>query len=63
MSASDAQACALMEHELSHCAQELDDFGAPKFPKRWMHPKPPTMPGPQKPKTAYFCAIAMSRWQ
>ena len=31
--ASDAQACALIEHELSHCAQELDDFGAPKFRK------------------------------
>jgi hypothetical protein len=33
MAASDAQACALMEHELSHCAQELDDYGAPKFRK------------------------------
>jgi hypothetical protein len=32
-SASDPRACALMEHELSHCAQERDDYGAPKFRK------------------------------
>lgn len=25
--------CALLEHELYHCAQSLDDFGAPKFSK------------------------------
>lgn len=28
---SDAEFCALVEHELYHCAQEHDDFGAPKF--------------------------------
>lgn len=27
----DAEFCALIEHELSHCAQEHDAFGAPKF--------------------------------
>lgn len=32
-SASDAQACALIEHELYHCAQEKDEFGAPRFNK------------------------------
>lgn len=32
-SASDAQACALIEHELYHCAQERDEFGQPKFNK------------------------------
>ncbi|MGO7741237.1 hypothetical protein ACC733_38725, partial [Rhizobium johnstonii] len=63
MSASDAQARALMEHELSNCAQGLDDFGAPKFRKRRIHTKPRTTPGLQKPKTAYFCAITMTRGQ
>lgn len=29
----DASFCALVEHELYHCAQELDDFGQPKFRK------------------------------
>lgn len=29
--ASDAEFCALVEHELYHVAQELDAFGAPKF--------------------------------
>lgn len=29
--ASDAERCALIEHELYHCAQETDEFGAPKF--------------------------------
>src|ERR1700704_5355662 len=28
---SDAQWCALCEHELSHCGVERDAFGAPKF--------------------------------
>lgn len=28
---SDAEFCALVEHELYHCAQETDEFGAPKF--------------------------------
>lgn len=28
---SDAQFCALIEHELYHCAQALDQYGAPKF--------------------------------
>lgn len=31
--ATDAQACALIEHELYHCAQERDEFGAPRFNK------------------------------
>lgn len=29
--ADDASFCALIEHELSHAAQALDDFGQPKF--------------------------------
>jgi hypothetical protein len=29
--ADDASFCALVEHELHHCAQEQDEFGAPKF--------------------------------
>lgn len=29
----DASFCALVEHELSHCAQALDIFGMPKFRK------------------------------
>lgn len=28
---SDAEWCALVEHELYHIAQQLDEFGAPKF--------------------------------
>ncbi|NHK29179.1 hypothetical protein FF098_014760 [Parvularcula flava] len=28
---SDAEFCALVEHELYHCAQEKDEFGAPRF--------------------------------
>lgn len=28
---NDAAFCALVEHELTHCAQEQDEFGAPKF--------------------------------
>jgi len=28
---SDAEFCALIEHELLHCGQERDEFGAPKF--------------------------------
>lgn len=31
MAASDAQFCALVEHELYHIGQELDEYGAPKF--------------------------------
>lgn len=31
--ASDAEFCALVEHELYHIAQSVDDFGAPKFGK------------------------------
>lgn len=31
--ASDAEFCALVEHELYHIAQALDEFGAPKFDK------------------------------
>lgn len=30
---SDAEFCALVEHELYHLAHELDEFGAPKFTK------------------------------
>jgi putative metallopeptidase len=30
---SDAQWCALVEHELSHCGVERDVYGAPKFRK------------------------------
>lgn len=33
MSCSDAEFCALVEHELYHAAQETDPFGAPKFRK------------------------------
>lgn len=29
--AGDAEFCALVEHELYHCGQERDAFGAPKF--------------------------------
>jgi hypothetical protein len=29
--ADDATFCALVEHELSHCAQEVDAYGAPKW--------------------------------
>jgi hypothetical protein len=32
-SASDATFCALVEHELSHCGQERDEFGVPRFKK------------------------------
>lgn len=31
--AGDAERCALVEHELFHCAQDVDAFGAPKFSK------------------------------
>ncbi len=30
---SDAEFCALIEHELYHCAQQRDEFGLPKFKK------------------------------
>lgn len=33
MECSDAEFCALIEHELYHAAQERDPFGAPKFSK------------------------------
>jgi hypothetical protein len=33
MECSDAEFCALVEHELYHAAQERDEFGAPKFRK------------------------------
>lgn len=32
-SCSDASFCALVEHELSHCGQEKDEFGMPRFKK------------------------------
>lgn len=31
--ASDAEFCALVEHELYHCGQERDEYGVPKFTK------------------------------
>ena len=31
--ANESQRCALIEHELYHCGQDKDDFGAPKFKK------------------------------
>ncbi len=31
--ADDLAFCALVDHELSHCAQALDEYGAPKFSK------------------------------
>jgi len=31
--ATDAEFCALVEHELYHCGQERDEWGAPKFRK------------------------------
>lgn len=33
VNASDAEFCALVEHELYHCGQERDEWGAPKFRK------------------------------
>lgn len=30
---SDVHFCALLDHELYHCAQRLDEFGGPKFTK------------------------------
>ena len=33
LQAGDAERCALVEHELYHCAQDKDAFGAPKFSK------------------------------
>lgn len=33
LTCSDAEFCALLEHELYHIAQEMDDFGAPAFNK------------------------------
>lgn len=38
MQASDAEACALIEHELYHCAQDRDEFGAPRFSKQTGRP-------------------------
>jgi hypothetical protein len=32
-SLEDASFCALIDHELYHCAQQLDEFGQPKFDK------------------------------
>lgn len=33
LTCSDAEFCALLDHELNHIAQEVDDFGAPAFNK------------------------------
>lgn len=38
LQASDAEACALVEHELYHCAQDRDEYGAPKFNKQTGRP-------------------------
>lgn len=38
LQASDAEACALIEHELYHCAQDQDEYGAPKFNKQTGRP-------------------------
>lgn len=38
MQASDAEACALIEHELYHCAQDRDEYGAPRFSKQTGRP-------------------------
>lgn len=35
---SDAEACALIEHELSHCGQDTDEYGAPKFNRQTGRP-------------------------
>jgi hypothetical protein len=37
--ADDAQCCALVEHELYHCAQERDEFGSPTFNRDTGRPK------------------------
>ena len=36
---SDAEFCALIEHELYHIAHDTDEFGAPKFDKTFGTPK------------------------
>ncbi len=36
---SDAEFCALVEHELYHIAHDTDEFGAPKFDKTFGTPK------------------------
>lgn len=33
---NDIEFCALVEHELYHCAQALDEFGSPKFDRHGM---------------------------
>lgn len=38
LQASDAEACALVEHELYHCAQDRDEYGAPKFNRQTGRP-------------------------
>lgn len=35
---TDAEFCALVEHELYHCAQKVDQYGAPKFNKETGRP-------------------------
>ena len=37
--AEDAQFCAVVEHELYHCAQAVDEYGAPKFDRLTGKPK------------------------
>ncbi len=36
--ATDAECCALIEHELYHCAQATDEFGMPRFNKQTGRP-------------------------
>lgn len=38
LQATNAEACALVEHELYHCAQDRDEYGAPKFNKQTGRP-------------------------
>ena len=38
LQASDVEACALVEHELYHCAQDSDEYWAPKFNKQTGRP-------------------------
>jgi hypothetical protein len=38
LQATDDEACALIEHELYHCAQDRDEWGAPRFSKQTGRP-------------------------
>jgi hypothetical protein len=45
-SRDDATFCALVEHELSHCGQERDEFGMPRFKKSTGLPAFSALAGP-----------------